>query len=102
MTTSAEIRDKVRCSACQGKISRINLVQLDRLATWEYPVCGNVVTGEQGRAVAILCGPCADGRREVKEAVEFREGEVVYHPIETLTELPPMKDPDEPGGFPCR
>jgi hypothetical protein len=91
----SEIRRKVRCGACRGKLTRrLNLVQLQRRARWQFPVCGNVLTGEAGLACAILCDRCAPERmgqpfrREILEAVEFTEAGPVYHPVETLEEVP--------------
>jgi hypothetical protein len=80
-----EIRKKVRCSSCQQPINdRINLVELQRKAKWEYPSAGNVLTGETGKAVAICCDACIDEKCLPVEAVELRGEEVVYHPIMSL------------------
>lgn len=87
-----EIAAKCRCGACGGKIGRLNLCQLDRLALWEYPVGGNVLTGEDRRAIAVLCDACVDGVIDVsgiREAVEFAGDEVFYHPVEELEPTPP-------------
>ena len=88
---TAEIRRKVRCSACRGPIrDRVNLVLLRRKATWRFPTAGNVLTGEEGHAVAICCEACIDGKRDVVEAVEFAGDAVVYHSVSELEKLPPL------------
>lgn len=104
------IRRNVRCSACHGKIGRrVNLMELDRAASWQYPTAGNVLTGEMGKAVAILCDGCAESAKPIVEAVEFRGAAVVYHPI---ADLPPWRpaprtlhwfrdSPDEGAGCLC-
>jgi hypothetical protein len=80
-----EMARRVHCCSCGGKIRRINLVELDRRAAWKYPTAGNVITGEEGKAVAILCDPCIEHKVTITEAVEFTEGgAVLYHPIESL------------------
>jgi len=71
---------------------------LRRKATWEYPVAGNVLTGESSEAVAIVCESCLDQKllnRErsvvdaapILEAVEFSGSEAIYHPVGELEEI---------------
>jgi len=85
----ADIRRLCRCGACRGRIGRrINLVSLGRKATWEYPSAGNVLTGASGEAVAVVCDGCIDDKRDIVEAVEFREGAPVYHPVDELEKIP--------------
>lgn len=89
-----KVRRKVRCGCCRGKLGRlVNFVELGRRAAWEYPSAGNVITGEFGRAVAVICTKCVrqcrhPGHPPILEAVEFRGDEVVYHPVEELEEVP--------------
>jgi hypothetical protein len=86
-TTAKDIARKTRCGACGGQVRRVNFVMIELKATWEYPTAGNVVTGESGRAVAVVCDACIDAQRRVREAVEFRGDEVVYHPLESLEKI---------------
>lgn len=91
-----QIRERVRCCACGGMLRRgtINMVGLEKIATWKYPVAGNFVTGESGRAVAIVCDGCVRRKKEPTRAVEFRSAsddkvEVHYHRLETLMDPAP-------------
>ena len=85
-------------------MGHLNLFGLDKLANWEFPTSGNVITGEAGRAVAILCDRCAvhahspssPGTRKhsPRYAVEFTftaagEPLAVYHAIDQLPDVPP-------------
>ena len=90
MTDPKRLFRKARCRACGGKIGRvINLFMLDRKATWKYPTAGNVLTGESGRAMAILCDQCLDTGAVIREALEFKDSKPVYHPVGDLEEMPP-------------
>jgi len=83
--TCAYIRKHVRCGCCGGKIgTSINMVALGYKAKWKYPTSGNVLTGESGEAVAICCDSCVNRAATVVEAVEFKGGKVVYHPLAEL------------------
>lgn len=87
-----EIADCCVCCACGGRIDRVNLVELCLRATWKFPRGGNVLTGEDGRAIAVCCDRCAEGRAGaslITKAVEFRGDEVIYHDVADLEELPP-------------
>jgi len=80
-----------KCCACDRIISNhskhINGVMLDRRAQWEYPIAGNIITGEKGKAVAIVCDECLDKQKPVKYAVRFEESNVIYVPIEDLERI---------------
>lgn len=78
-----------RCGACGGKIGRLNLMTLQRRATWEFPTSHNLVTNYGPCAVAVLCDGCIDANREPREVVELAGDSVRYHPIESLQVLPP-------------
>lgn len=80
-----------KCCAC-GRIigdhgSHINGVILGRLVQWEYPTAGNIITGEKGRAVAIVCDGCLDKRAHVKYAVRFKGSKVIYIPVDDLEKV---------------
>jgi hypothetical protein len=79
-----------RCGACRGELGpRLNLVQLQRRATWRYPTGGNLATNYGPCAVAIVCDRCVAGDGAPVEAVELTAGEIVYHPIFDLEPLGP-------------
>lgn len=89
------VKRKVKCCACGGSLNdsdHINLVALDRAATWLMPVSGNALTGlETKQAVAVLCDSCANtGKAKIRYAVEWTEHirEVIYHEYEELDPLP--------------
>jgi hypothetical protein len=85
-----DIRRRARCCACGGPMRRsphMNLVCLERKAEWKYPQAGNVLTGEGGQAVAIVCDRCLDDKATIVNAVEFRDGQILYHQVEQLAEI---------------
>lgn len=85
-----EIAQRVRCCGCGGPVGRVNVVETDYRAAWPYPRSGNVLTGDDGRAVAIACDACVEaGTGAITRAVEFRGDEVIYHPLDSLDRLPP-------------
>jgi hypothetical protein len=96
----AFIRKRVKCCACQGSLKNskhINGICLDKLATWELPVWGNILLKDlhpEKRALAILCDECIDKKRNPKFAVEWDENyeNVKYHPVESLQDLPPITE----------
>lgn len=104
----AFIRKNGKCCACEGSLassSMINMGQMDRLATWKHPIAGNVLSSDKRpRAVAIVCDTCFDdiaemgekGGEKIKLAIEWNpeEKRIVYHKVEDLEKLPPLK-PDE-------
>jgi hypothetical protein len=74
----------------------INLVALDYVPTWEYPISGNVLIPKyQTRAVAIVHDDEMPAKGlyvhedQIKFAVEFRGEEIIYHPIEDLQKIQP-------------
>ena len=84
------LRTRARCGACGGKIGRrLNIVSLRYRATWDYPCSGNVITGTDHEACAVLCDRCIDAKATIKEAIEMRDGQPVYHALETLEKLGP-------------
>ena len=92
------IKDNVRCCACGGSLKRsrfINMIALDKLATWKWPVWGNVLLLNKypmNRAIAILCDKCIEKNRKPKYAVEWdmKHNSVKYHLIKNLKDLPPI------------
>lgn len=78
-----------RCSACGGKISRINLMILSHRATWGHPTTANLITNYGPCAMAVLCDACVEAEREPREAVDVAGDTVRYHSLDTLQRLPP-------------
>ena len=75
------------CCSCGGAMRdslHANLVDMERPAPWQYPTSGNVLTGERGHAVAIVCDRCIDEQRVIERVIEFRGDEVVYHSLADL------------------
>jgi len=86
------IRKNVRCCACGGSLEdskHINLVALDKVASWKFPTWGNVLTKQPLiHAVAIVCDKCIDKGVQPKFAVEWNDnGNVKYHKIEELPNI---------------
>lgn len=95
MDWTVEVKKKVCCCACARSLidsKHINLVALDRLATWSMPVFGNILIEEDfKRAVAVICDRCVTSDiSKIKFAVEWTTnvGRVTYHKIEDLDLLP--------------
>lgn len=87
------IRVKGKCCVCDTDLfnsKHINVVQLDKIATWKYPVWGNIhYKIPTDGAAAIICDDCVDSGRfthELKSAIEFNQkaGDIIYHPIADL------------------
>lgn len=88
-----QIQEKGKCCACEKPLAGNDLwgfVMLKYVADWRYPVHGNVITGEQNLAIAILCGACGIADVPILYAVEFNEGEIIYHPVNKLLALPTL------------
>lgn len=81
-----------KCCSCEKPLAQsqfINVVALDRKASWPYPTGGNVLTGESGNALGFVCDQCVEISNDapapkVKFAVEFKDGELVYHDVNQL------------------
>jgi len=77
----------------------INSVCLDKLATWEHPIWGNILVKDkypEPRATAILCDDCIRKKKKAKFAVEWNKdmSQVIYHRVEDLKDLPEIKEAD--------
>jgi len=84
------IRKRVRCCACGQPLSKgyINCVALPKKASWKFPAWGNVISGVDHGALAIVCDRCIEEGRKPRYAVEFSEdGRVVYHDVVDLEDL---------------
>jgi len=86
------IKAKIRCCSCGGSFKdsgHINVVCLNKLATWQYPSWGNILVLDKypmNRASAILCDSCIQERRPAKYAIEWNNErtQVKYHKVEDL------------------
>lgn len=92
---SEELFRKAKCCSCEKPMKKskyLNLIQLNHFANWQYPVFGNVLDKDpnlQNRAGAIICDDCFDQKPKIKYALEFKDGTIIYHPIDELT---PVED----------
>ena len=62
-------------------------LQLQYKATWPYPVWGNILTGITNMAIAYVHDECIVGGvvvGTVINAVEFKDDEIIYHPVKDL------------------
>ena len=89
-----------KCCECEGSLEGskfLNMVSLNKIATWKHPAWGNVlVKGSGGRALAVVCDKCVARAQKgfhVKFAIEIESQQteegiiyinVKYHPIEEL------------------
>ena len=85
----ADLQAHCRCCACDVPMSsspNVNLIDMALPARWQYPVVGNVLTGEGPNAVAVICDACLGEQRSIERVIEFRGEEVVYHLVADLRE----------------
>lgn len=86
------IRNNVKCCACGGSMeasSCINIVELEKVATWKWPVFGQLdVPDYEPRALAIICDECQRNKVKIQRCIEW-EGSpylVKYHNLENLAD----------------
>jgi hypothetical protein len=62
------------CCACdeviKGDDSDTSAVILEKKVKWEYPKWGDILTGEGGKAIAVLCGTCANAGKTPLYAIK--------------------------------
>lgn len=95
--STENIKKKGKCCISEKPLSTsefINMVSLPYVATWDYPIAGNVLIANYGkRAVALVhddeMQPGANyvTEEKIKFAVEFRGEEIIYHPVEELQKI---------------
>lgn len=90
------VRKNVKCCACGGSLETsrfINLVGLDKIATWKFPVFGRLdVPDYKPLAAAMICDECVQKREKVRFCIEWEESpcqeespyKVRYHEVEDL------------------
>jgi hypothetical protein len=92
------IRKHIRCCSCGRTLRKsgsMYFICLDKLSTWLTPIWINDRLKRkypEPRALAVVCDKCLSG--EVKYAVEWGEGEVKYHPVGELEDLPEIPKDD--------
>ena len=74
------------CCACEGTLAdgHLNMVQLAKAAKWEFPIGGNILTGEAKRAIAIVCDKCIVDKTPIKRAVQLDGETLTYHDVDGL------------------
>lgn len=81
-----------KCCACGKTLKEngehVNGVILDKYADWTYPTAKNIITGEKGRALSIVCDQCIEKRAVVKYAIKIEGEKVEYMLINTLEDIP--------------
>ena len=94
------VKRVVKCCACEGSMQdskHVNLICLNKMATWEYPRWGNILVSDKyptNRAGAIICDRCIEERRKIKFAIEWdnKRTYVKYHKVEDLKDLPTIPE----------
>ncbi len=72
----------------------MNVIQTDYIATWKYPVISNMLMKNDYRhAVAYIHDDYApkkagDKIPDIKFVIEFKDGDIIYHPVDTLQKGP--------------
>ncbi len=95
-----EMIERAKCCICEGllKGSHMNFIHLSKMATWEYPTWSNVLVPDAGtRAIAIACDNCVNPAKgtvkgEIKFAIEWKDGVIHYHPVNTLEDAIPITE----------
>jgi len=83
-------RKNVKCCACGGKMETskfINLVGLEKLATWKFPVFGQIdIPDYKPRAAAIVCDECKQKKEKIRYCIEFEGSlyQVKYREVDSL------------------
>jgi hypothetical protein len=62
----------------------LNLIALDKKTDWEYPTAGNILTGEKGQAVCIICDYCLEHKMPIKFALKLVGDDYIYVPVDSL------------------
>jgi hypothetical protein len=79
--------------------------QAGKKADWEYPTAGNILTGEKGQAVGIICDYCLEHKMPIKFALKLVGDDYIYVPVDSLgkfVSVPPADETftgDEKGVF---
>ena len=83
-------RENVVCCACGGSLETsncLNIVELEKLATWKFPVAGQIdMPGYGARAVAIVCDECVLNKVKIRHCIEWKDEprKITYHAVYDL------------------
>jgi len=84
------LRD-AKCCACGNTMStfpHLNIVPLNKKATWKKPVWDNLLLKPNyrqiPRAVSLLCDACIKNSRQATEVIEVEGKEIRYHKVADL------------------
>lgn len=94
------VRENVDCCACGDKLETadcINVVELQKVATWKYPVSGQIdVPGYEPRAIAIVCDKCLENKVKIQRCIEWERTshQVTYHDVDGLKDSNSMSQID--------
>jgi hypothetical protein len=84
-----KIIEKGKCCCCGiplKEAKHLNGLHVNVQATWEFPIWGNLLSGIENMACAFTCDNCYEVGQikpvPVKNVVEFRGNEILYHPVE--------------------
>jgi len=93
---SKYLLEKGLCCTCNSPLKdskHVNLVQLNRVATWKTPIWGNILSESQELkyALAVVCDNCISPEKmnEIKFAIEIEmsgntPSNIYYHAVENL------------------
>lgn len=95
-----------RCCACYRPMiesPHVNMLNLDKYKSWEYPGWGNVLARDPDkrnskRACAVLCDSCIDDKNEPILAIELEkvgdDTRIQYHCVDLLEDAEPITEAD--------
>lgn len=107
MTDFQEKIKQANCCSCgrlMGQSKALNLVALNKVAGWSYPVAGHIEADVPDQAIAVVCDSCVHKGALPSWAIEFAGDEIKYHAVDelqTLEQLFPVPLIDSNGGFLC-
>lgn len=83
------IPKNLTCCSCHNLIiGSPTWVRVAIPATWLAPQWGNFLTGQTGRAVALICDSCADlDTITIDNVTEFGKAGEILHPLEPPIEM---------------
>jgi len=86
-------KKNIKCCACGGTLETsrfMKAVEIEKLATWKYPVLGRIDIPDYGpRAVAIVCDECIQKKEKIRRCIEWEDSpyQIKYHDIESLEDV---------------
>lgn len=96
------IKQKGKCCICSKEMKKskfVSLAQINKKATWQFPIWTNVLVPLCGnRAMAVVCDKCYHAKEKgndpgpIKFAVEVRGEDVIMHKFEELEDVPTIPE----------